>query len=301
MRRSAAAAASVTAVLLALAAVVLASRGRAGDRTAAAYDATSARNVVLALVAVALLASTALAVWALWPEGRGEPKPPPRARLLPSLLLLGLVLAIAVFAPERSERSASEEDPAAELVPADEGAREGTDDGFTGRASPRASLLLVATASLALLAATALVRRRAGAAAAADDVDDTGATGSASSRAAPVLPEGMRAGIMAGGLESAVAAVRAEADPRTAVLLAYAVLDAHLAGTPAARPTAATPHEWLRRIRAVHPAPGHAVPDVATRLTGLYERARFSVAPMTGDHREEAATALARLPRPVRA
>jgi hypothetical protein len=284
--------AAVATVLVGLAAVVLASRGTPGDRTAAAWETgTSGRSALLAVLAVAVLASLVLAIWALWPDGSGEPKPPTKTRLLPYVVLLAIVLVLSVFAPERVEDRPEEGGDAgasATTVPEDE-AGDGEDERFTVRASPKASLLATALGVAVLVGLVVASRVRA----AADDPDPrAGDEGDDGPEGPPALPDELRAQLASGDLDGALALLRDEPDPLRAVLLAYAVLAAHLEGTPAARPRAATPHEWLQRIRRLHEADRPQLVTAATHLTAGYERARFAAAPVTEAERVAAVDAV---------
>jgi len=296
MKRTPVAAGGVAGVLVALAVVALASRGDPGDRTAAAFEgAAVGRTVFLSVLGLAFAVSAALALWALWPDGCAAEKPAPRARWLPYLVMAALILVLAQFAPER---------PAAREGPADEptaAAPRETDGGeeappLSGRASPTASLALTALAVAALAAFTLALQRRR------DDVatDDDAA---ADADQPPALDETVATAVDAGDLRAAIAAVADEPNPRRAVLLAYAVLDAHLAGTAAARVRTSTPNEWLQRIRQVHGATAPETVDAAKRLTALYECARFGEQQLEPAHRDDAVAALRsleQLPKPGR-
>jgi Domain of unknown function (DUF4129) len=66
--------------------------------------------------------------------------------------------------------------------------------------------------------------------------------------------------------------VRAEPDPRRAVIAAYARMERGLGATGLARDPAETPLEYLGRVLA-----GRRVsPAAVTRLTGLFQHAKFS-------------------------
>jgi hypothetical protein len=288
------AAAAVGAVLAALAVVALASRGSPGDRTNAAYEAAPAgRTLLFVALGLALLATTALAVWALWPDGSATPRPEPAHRWLPYVLVAAILLAMGWAASHRDPDDEGSDPPAERTTaPVDE---DPTGPDLIGRASPTGSLAATAALLAGLVAFTVLVRsarRRAGDEdgpnddAAGTDSEDDGA------RPADLLSDALLERLAAGDLDAAIAEVEAEPDPRRAALLAYAVLDAHLAATPAARPPAATPHEWLRRIRRVHASDHPQLVEAAAAITVRYERARFSVAPFTDQDRTDAAADL---------
>lgn len=292
MKRTGAAVGGIAAVLASLVVVALASRGDPGDRTAAAFEAaTVGRTIFLSVLGVAFLVCAALAVWALWPDGSGTPRPTPPSRWLPYLVVTVLILLLAVLAPERPPLREGADAPASAMPPEDlEG--DADESALDGRASPTASLLLTALAVAGLVAFTLVVRRRR------DDARD--AVDAEAARVpevpSPLAPD-LAASIGAGDVDTALAAVAAEPDPRRAVLLAYAVLDARLATTGAARARTSTPTEWLRRIRSVFSETAPAVVDGSRSLTTLYERARFGNGAMTDEHRAEALLALEPLRR----
>jgi hypothetical protein len=282
------AAGAVGAVVAGVAVVVLASRGAPGDRTAAAFEtASGGRTLFLSVLGVAFVICAVLAVWSLWPDGSAVVRPPARFRWLPYVAITVLVFVLAMFAPERRATEGFTDDSSViDGTPRDRG--EDAVPVFDGRASATASLALVAVAVTALVATTVVgrARRRRDADAPGDDATIAGAAPAEPALDAAVLTE-----LGAGGLDGALAAVRSEPDPRRAVQLAYAALEARLAPTPAARTPAATPHEWLRSIRRELTDHGGVV-QAARELTLLYERARFSVAALGEPDRDRAVASL---------
>jgi hypothetical protein len=101
------------------------------------------------------------------------------------------------------------------------------------------------------------------------------------------MPEDPRAAVAAGARD-ALEAIAIPADPRAAVLAAYARMEAALAGVGLARRPSEAPREYLTRLEAV--LGGGRAP--AARLTGLFERARFSTHPIGEDVRRDALGAL---------
>jgi uncharacterized protein DUF4129 len=93
---------------------------------------------------------------------------------------------------------------------------------------------------------------------------------------------------VAAGARDAAAAAAIPADPRAAVLAAYARMEAALASVGLARRPSDAPREYLARLEAG--LGGGRAP--AARLTELFERARFSPHPVGEDLREEAIGAL---------
>ncbi|HEY0362254.1 MAG TPA: DUF4129 domain-containing protein [Solirubrobacteraceae bacterium] len=103
-------------------------------------------------------------------------------------------------------------------------------------------------------------------------------------RAADVEPRAM----VAAGARDAAAAAAIPADPRAAVLAAYARMETALASVGLARRPSDAPREYLARLEAG--LGGGRAP--AARLTELFERARFSPHPVGEDSRGEAIGAL---------
>ena len=94
--------------------------------------------------------------------------------------------------------------------------------------------------------------------------------------------------LVAAGARDAAAAAAIPADPRAAVLAAYARMETALASVGLARRPSDAPREYLARLE-VGLGGGRAP---AARLTELFERARFSPHPVGEDVREEAIGAL---------
>jgi hypothetical protein len=94
--------------------------------------------------------------------------------------------------------------------------------------------------------------------------------------------------MVAAGARDAAAAAAIPADPRAAVLAAYARMETALASVGLARRPSDAPREYLARLEAG--LGGGRGP--AARLTELFERARFSPHPVGEDSRAEAIGAL---------
>jgi hypothetical protein len=101
-------------------------------------------------------------------------------------------------------------------------------------------------------------------------------------------PEAQPRATVAAGAREAAAAAAIPADPRAAVLAAYARMEAALAAVGLARHPSDAPREYLARLEAG--LGGGRAP--AARLTELFERARFSPHPLGEDARHEAIGAL---------
>lgn len=103
--------------------------------------------------------------------------------------------------------------------------------------------------------------------------------------------EGELAEQVAETLEDTLDDLRAEPDPRRAVIAAWARLEQALASSGLPRQPAETPEEYVARILGrleVDPAP-------VRTLTDLFETAKFSQHPVDETMRESAITALARI------
>ena len=96
---------------------------------------------------------------------------------------------------------------------------------------------------------------------------------------------------VAEGARDAAAAAAIPADPRAAVLAAYARMETALASVGLARRPSDAPREYLARLETG--LGGGRAP--AARLTELFERARFSPHPVGEESRAEAIGALERL------
>ncbi len=89
-------------------------------------------------------------------------------------------------------------------------------------------------------------------------------------------------------VEAALAPLREPADPRAAVIEAYARIEQVLAKQELGRRTAEAPREYLRRVMGDRGMPEESL----TTLTTLFEEARFSPHPIPESARRRAATEL---------
>jgi hypothetical protein len=94
---------------------------------------------------------------------------------------------------------------------------------------------------------------------------------------------------LAAAVEESLAELAREPDPRRAVIRAYVGMERSLAREGVARGPAETPGEYLARALATMEASGPA----AQRLTGLFQRARFSQHQIPAGMKREALAALA--------
>ena len=101
-------------------------------------------------------------------------------------------------------------------------------------------------------------------------------------------PEDQLATELAAAMDESLWDLRAEQDPRRAVIAAYARLERVLAAHRLPRRPAEAPLEYLARMLSDL----SVSPDAARRLTDLFERAKFSQHAVRAEMKEEAITAL---------
>src|SRR5262249_54832097 len=89
---------------------------------------------------------------------------------------------------------------------------------------------------------------------------------------------------LAEALDESIDDLRSEADPRKAVIAAYARMERVLARCELAREPFEAPREYLQRV--VPELGGSS--ESAGRLTDLFEHAKFSVPPIDAGMKEEA-------------
>ena len=246
-------------------------RGRPTSLDSAGFDLS--RGIEW-LVGVLLVIGIAVIVWALWPNGDEQWRPPRRrpawqAYLLLAAVIVGLSLLRSTglldpAPPEREPGDTTEESPA----PA----------ASTSAVSRWGPLLLTVALGFALLALATQRQRTAAEPDELDMIDDTG-------RATPDAPA-----------PSTPATALLGADPRSRVLRAYARMEAELdvAGWPRRRTEA--PGEYHARVGRVAP---HAAAAVGA-LTAAYEIARFADRPVGEAHASSAEAALDQLLAAVR-
>jgi hypothetical protein len=112
---------------------------------------------------------------------------------------------------------------------------------------------------------------------------------------APGLPASPRTAV-ADGVRDAREAIAIPADPRAAVLAAYARMEAALARAGLARRASEAPREYLARITGRL----HVAAEPTERLTALFERARFSPHDVDDAMRRAAVNALDRIAADLR-
>ena len=89
-------------------------------------------------------------------------------------------------------------------------------------------------------------------------------------------------------VQAALSALESTADPRAAVIAAYAAMERTLAAHGLGRSPAEAPREYLRRVLVA----SSATEREATTLTASFEEARFSLHPITEQIRDRALAAL---------
>jgi hypothetical protein len=266
------AAAGLGALVL-LAIVALASRGGLGDaRGTGGRPSSTLLDYGFTIFLVVYALSVPFALWAYFVHGResrvrkaaGGGR---RGGLLAQLLLFVLVVGVvATIVAQRHIRGTVQPQQTIPTLTTPDGKRRKP---VEESREPRFRWEVVVALGVLAAAGTAalLVRRRR-----------TGELGPV-----PTLAAELEA-----ALEDAIDDVRAETDPRRAVIKAYARMEAILAAHGLPRREAEAPYEFLARALAAVAASGAS----AARLTDLYEEARFSTHAIPPELREEAIAAL---------
>jgi hypothetical protein len=276
------------ALLALLGLVAVASSGErglsAGGEGGRAPSTTFWDYLVSVTFAVALLGA-ALVVWAL-ATGRGQDLTEQRkqARLLTGIFIAALVVGMAVgaraldlrapgFGPDDSGRAGAPADPDRD------GARALPEDAYTPQLRLLPIVVLLGSAAAAVFTYLEVRRRR-------------------KPRGLPGEHE--LADELAALLDETLDDLRAEPDPRRAVIAAYARTERTLAGYGFARRPFEAPLEYLDRIAA----PLHDLLPSARRLvfelTHLFERAKFSAHDIDVEMKEDAIRTLAALREELR-
>lgn len=270
---------AVCAVLLALLAVVALASGRDRPNVSGTTDpgaVAEVRDVVLTVGLTLYAIALAALVWLIWRYRGGDRGPGPRLSILS---LIGIVLVASVFLwgiKHRPNANTGFEElvfgpPKAEsqeqAVPPQREARELRPVEFRWHVAAGLVALMVTAAGAVLI-----VRRRHLVA------DELG----------PLSQREAAAAELATMFESTLDDVRREADPRRAVIAAYAHLERVLSRHGLPRERSEAPFEYLARMLAeLRVRPGSAL-----ALTELFERARFSEHTIDPAMKDEAIDAL---------
>jgi hypothetical protein len=261
-------AAGVGAVAL-LAVVALASRGGLGGGDRGGGPSSTLLDYGFTIFVVLYLLAIPFAIWAYVVHGResrhrraeGKRSRGLLAQLVLFVVIAGLVATVVAQRHAVGDRQQTIQLPAeGEQTPPPRPQTEGREPQFRW---PAVAVLALAAAGAGLL----LLRRRR----------------------APSSREPALAAELATALDDAIDDVRAEADPRRAVVKAYARMEAILAAHGLPRREAEAPYEYLVRALGTLVASARGV----ERLTALYEEARFSRHEIDPGMRDEAVAALA--------
>lgn len=232
-------------------------------------------DLVLFLLLAAGLLVLAAIVWALWPRKDDPPvapRPPPRPWPLRTIMaLLPMLLVVTAFAVAAARHKPGQPPLRFLSPPAAHAAGPAAAEGGTAETAAVAAGLTV-LALLAILAVLLVLWLRAG-------------------RKGAVPGRGPGADELAAAVEISIDALRAEPDPRRAVIAAYAALEGSLTAAGVARSRHEAPFEYV--VRALDRLPGHG--DDLRRVAELFELAKFSRHAVDPAMKEDALSALVRV------
>lgn len=261
-----------TALLALIAVVALAARGHApvgGRGGTRPVDVQLLGQYAVLVVLVVMAAGLPLAVWSIW-RARDELGPLPRRRNSMLRLLLTTALVAAVLVGYMIYRSHRQNGNGTAAQPAQvTRARDTAADGRTRQTFRFDWVPLIVVLSVGLggagLALLLLTRARRG------------------------RPSGLAAAALSDALDESLDDLRAEQDPRRAVIAAYARMERALAAAGVPRRPSEAPLEYLARVLSEFLEASAAS---VTRLTSLFERAQFSLHEIGPQLKEEAIEAL---------
>lgn len=274
----AAAVAVVITALLAVAALASRARAPAAGESAPAQSPPDQILDYLTVVALLMLPLGALLiVWAAFVQ-RGQTAGTRRTgwrSTLRTVILFAVVLTLAVVVvrqlAERGWRPRGTPDTTQPAPGAETGGSQEPRERASDRDPGWLPFLVVGSVVLAFgvaFAGTALLRRRSG-----------------------LLPPVEAAAVVVVALSDMIAELRAERDPRRAVIRAYSGMERTLGARGLPRHAYEAPFEYLERILTGVQASAHSV----GRLTKLFERARFSEHTIDAEMKDEAIDALVAL------
>jgi len=239
-------------------------------------DATS-RLVLIAFI-VLLVAGAAVLVLSASTKGPSRSRLPRQPLWRQLIALVLFVVVAALVARDRSSDEDAVEQPAVPTTGTDAGVASDPpeeDDRPSTRQRDLAAILVIAAGAGGLLLAGAALRRTTHGQIAAEPEPEAGPAPSPDPRVHALV-------------RRSLADLRAEPDPRAAIIACYERLDGGLDTLGYGRRHNETPGEWLARSLALPAVPGSDL----TVLTRLYQEARYSRHPLTTGHRDVAVAAL---------
>jgi Domain of unknown function (DUF4129) len=263
-------------VLVLLGLVALASRpatsAGSGELSAPVWIGVASDTIaqtLLIVLLVAALVATAINLWAILPLPRGVPRSRPLSASITAYLYFAAAVCFLILLRERFPRL-----PTAPTQ---------SSGGAFGLGNATAPLGGHAISWLSFLMALAIILAAGGLF--VRWWRSTGGSGAAGRRASASAEPINR---VAAAVEDSLDQLRAEADPRRAVIAAYARLEADLKAVGRPRQPAEAPLEYLARILS-----GFGVGSAALRrLTDLFEWAKFSQHAVDQSMKEDAIAAL---------
>jgi hypothetical protein len=276
MQRRAPEARLILVVGLLLGLVALASRpsslGSTGGLAAPAWISVAADTMVqtlLILLLVAAVTATAINLWVAFPLPRGRPQARPLSAAIAGYLYFGAAICALILLRERLGR--------APLVPP------ASSGGGFGLGKVSALPSSHAVTWLSFLVALAVIAAVGGL------VWRWSRSGTAWNRA-PASAAEPKSRVVA-AVDESITHLEAEADPRRAVIAAYARLEAELKAVGRPRQPSEAPLEYMARILGTFSVGSASL----RRLTDLFEWAKFSQHPVDPSMKEEAIHALRRV------
>ncbi|HVS05896.1 MAG TPA: DUF4129 domain-containing protein [Candidatus Dormibacteraeota bacterium] len=276
MQRRAPEARLILVVGLLLGLVALASRpsslGSTGGLAAPAWISVASDTMVqtlLILLLVAALTATAINLWVAFPLPRGRPQARPLSASIAGYLYFGAAICALILLRERLRLSRI-------VPPAFTAGGLGLGKVSAPGSSHAITWLSFLVALAIIVAAAGLFLRWLRSGAAGDRL-----AGSAEEPQSRVVA----------AVEESLAKLRAETDPRRAVIAAYARLEAELKAVGRPRQPSEAPLEYMARILSTFSVGSASL----RRLTDLFEWAKFSQHPVDPSMKEEAIEALQRV------
>jgi Domain of unknown function (DUF4129) len=240
--------------------------GSAGDAQTASKVLVDVLLLVFAIVAAGMLVTTLLS---FQPVKGADPKPRTGPRLFGQIMAFVLIIGVVVLALQffrGNGRGQDEEAPGSGAARNALKKADKTKDGSTQNVDWLPVVIVFGAAVLAFTVAGVVVLRRG-----------------------PLPPRDDLAERLAVVFDETLNDLKAERDPRRAVIAAYARMERILGRHGLPRRPAEAPHEYVSRVLEDLISSGSSV----RRLTRLYERAKFSPHEMDEAMKEEAIDAVA--------